>query len=335
VSDRPTGYALLFAAVMFLVLPGLLWATGSSYGFRVAAVALIYVILAASMQLITGVAGLMSLGHAAFFGMGAYTAGLLATKAGWPFLATLPAAGIAGMLLGMLVALPTRRLVSIYFAVATLAIGQMVYVTMLNWVSLTNGPLGITGIPPIRILGFDLASPQAAYFAVAVVAGFALLVAHRCMHSAYGTTLRALREDDQCADAMGLNVARLKIEVFAVSCFLAGIAGALWAHTTGFVGPGDFAFPTSILILAMIVVGGLGSLPGAVAGAVLLILLPEVLRFIGDARQIVVGCIMFAVILYLPKGLIGEVPALEFARRQLRGGWVPPDAAGRQRLGWR
>lgn len=323
----------LLAAALFLVLPALLWASGSSYGFRVAGVALIYVILAASMQLITGVAGLMSLGHAAFFGVGAYTAGLLGTKAGWPFLATVPAAGIAGALLGMVVAIPTRRLVSIYFAVATLAIGQMVYVTMLNWVSLTNGPLGITGIPPIAIFGFDMAAPHLSYFALAGVTAIALVIAHRCMHSGYGTSLRALREDDQCADAMGLNVARLKIEVFAVSCFLAGMAGALWAHTTGFVGPQDFAFPTSILILAMIVVGGLGSLPGAVVGAVLLILLPEVLRFIGDARQIVVGCIMFGAILFLPKGIIGEVPALEFARRQLRAGWRPPQ--GDRRLGWR
>jgi branched-chain amino acid transport system permease protein len=317
---------------VFVLLPLLFWALGSSYAFRIAGIALIFVILAVSMQLVTGVAGLLSLGHAAFYGVGAYTAALLATRLGWPFIVTLPAAGIAAALLGVLLALPTMRLVSIQFAVATLAIGQIVYVTLLNWVSFTNGPMGISAIPPITLMGVEFYSAQASYFVIAVIACLAVWVVHRCTHSTYGTSLRALREDDQCADAMGLNVVRLKIEVFAVACFLAGLAGALWAHSSGYLDPGDFRFDGSILILAMVVVGGLGSVPGAVLGAVLLIVLPEVLRPLGDVRNIAVGVLMLASILFRPKGLIGEISALEFARRQLGRGWRSPDG---RLLGWR
>jgi branched-chain amino acid transport system permease protein len=129
---------------------------------------------------------------------------------------------------------------------------------------------------------------------------------------------------------MGLNVVRLKIEVFAIACFLAGIAGALWAHTTGYVNPGDFRFAESILILAMVVVGGLGSIPGAIIGSALLLLLPEALRAIGEVRILMVGLVMFLCILFLPKGLFGEVSALALARRQFGAAWQPDRG-----LGWR
>lgn len=329
-SGRPAWAG--FALALFVLVPGVLWATGSSYAFRVADTVLIYAILAVSMNLIMGVAGLFSLGHAGFYGVGAYTAALGATKLGLPFIVTVPLAGLAAGLLGALVALPTMRLVSIYFAVATLAIGQMIFVTLLNWVGFTGGPLGIRSIPPPALFGFSLSAPLATYLVCAVCAGFAILVAHRAAHGYYGNALRALREDDQCAGAMGIHVARLRFEVSAVACFLAGIAGALWSHTTGFISPQDFGFPISILILAMVVVGGLGSLPGAIIGATLLILLPELLRPIGDIRQIAVGTVMFLCILFLPKGLFGEVSALAFARRQLGAAWRAPDGSP---VGWR
>ncbi len=321
----------LLALLLLAVLPGALWLAGGGYGFRVATVCAIFAILGVSMQLITGVAGLLSLGHAAFYGVGAYTAAKLGTWLGWPFLLTLPAAGLVTMLAGLLVAVPTMRLVSIYFAVATLGLGQMIYVTLLNWVGFTRGPLGIPGIPGISILGLDLSSAAGTYMVTAVVALFSIAVAHRVAHSYHGTALRALREDDQCAAAMGLDVPRLKLEVFAVSAFLAGLAGALWAHSTGFVSPTDFRFSESILILAMVVVGGLGSIPGAVLGAVLLALLPEALRFAGDVRNIVVGLVMFSCILFLPRGLLGEIETLRVLRR-IGEGWRAPDG---RLLGWR
>lgn len=329
-SGRPAWATFVLA--LFAVIPGGLYLSGSSYAFRVVDTLLIYAMLAVSMNLIMGVAGLFSLGHAAFYGVGAYAAALGSTKLGLPFIVTLPLAGFAAAVLGAVVALPTIRLVSIYFAVATLGIGQMVFVTLLNWVDFTGGPLGIRGIPTPALFGFRLASPLATYMVCAVCAGFAILVAHRAAHGYYGNALRALREDDQCAGAMGIHVVRLKFEVSIVACFLAGMAGALWSHTTGFISPQDFSFPISILILAMVVVGGLGSLPGAVIGAALLIILPEVLRPIGDIRQIAVGTVMFLCILFLPKGLFGEVSALAFARHQLGAAWRAPDGTP---AGWR
>lgn len=321
-----------FFALLFAVIPAALHFSGSGYAFRVVDTVLIFAILAVSMNLITGVAGLLSIGHAAFYGVGAYAAALASTKLGWPMWLTLPFSGLCAALLGVAVALPTMRLVSIYFAVATLGIGQMIYVTLLNWVDFTGGPLGIRGIPRPVLFALDLSGPIGTYMVCAVVCAFSIWVVHRCTHGYFGNALRALREDDQCAEAMGLDIVRLKIQVFAIACFLAGLAGGLWSHTTGFISPADFAFPVSILILAIVVVGGLGSLPGALIGATLLILLPEVLRFVGDIRQIAVGVVMFLSILFLPKGIFGEVSALAFARRQLGAAWQAPDGT---RTGWR
>ena len=301
---------LLAASVAGLVL------NGSSYFSQVAITTMIFVILTASLNFVTGTAGLLTLGHAAFFGVGAYTAALLSTKLGWSFWLTLPASGVVAAAAGLLVALPTMRLTSIYFAVATLGIGEMIYVTQLNWVGLTRGPMGIRSIPSISVFGAD--SMSVALTATAAVMVICLWALHRLTHSFYGNSLRALREDDACADAMGIDVSRLKLEGFAIACFFAGIAGALFAHTTGYISPESFKFGESILVLSMAVVGGLGSLYGSIVGAVLLSVLPELLRDLGSWRMVAVGVVLFVSILFLPKGLVGEVSAIDLVRAQLR-----------------
>jgi branched-chain amino acid transport system permease protein len=220
------------------------------------------------------------------------------------------------------------RLTSIYFAVATLGIGEMIYVTLLNWVGFTRGPMGIRSIPPVELFG--LKGTVASMTFVALLMLLSLWVMHRIAHSYYGNSLRAMREDDACADAMGIDVARLKLESFGVACFFAGVAGALFAHTTGYISPDSFRFGESILILSMVVVGGLGSIYGSVIGAVLLSVLPEMLRDLGSYRMIVVGVVLFLSILFLPKGLVGEVSALDLIRRQIRRA----DSAGSARTSW-
>ncbi len=310
---------------LVLLLAGLA-AFKSSYFNQIAITTMIFVILAASLNLITGSAGLLSLGHAAFFGVGAYTAALLSAHWAWPFWLTLPAAGAVAAAVGALVAIPTMRLTSIYFAVATLGIGEMIYVTLLNWVGVTRGPMGIRSIPGLVVFG-----QQSLVLDMAVTAGVMLLalwVVHRLTHSYYGNSLRALREDDACADAMGIDVGRIKLQSFGMSCCLAGVAGALFAHTTGYISPESFRFGESILILSMVVVGGLGSLYGSIIGAVLLSVLPELLRDLGSYRMIAVGMVLFLSILFLPKGLVGEVSAIGLIRRQIRRS---PD---RQRSAW-
>ncbi len=316
---------LALVAGLVLLLIGLV-AFKSSYFDQIAITTMIFVILSASLNLITGSAGLLSLGHAAFFGVGAYTAALLSTRFGWPFWLTLPAAGAMAALVGAVVAVPTMRLTSIYFAVATLGIGEMIYVTMLNWVGLTRGPMGVRSIPGITLFG-----AEGMVFSMVVTAAVmlaALWVVHRLMHSYYGNSLRALREDDACADAMGIDVGRLKLQSFGVACCLAGFAGALFAHTTGFISPESFRFGESILVLSMVVVGGLGSLYGSVIGAVILTVLPELLRDLGSWRMITVGGVLFFSILFLPRGLVGEVSAIDLIRRQIR------HAPGASRAAW-
>lgn len=326
---RSLSILIIFLAV-FVVLPGILSAVGGGYWFRVTTTIGVFAILTMSANLISGTTGLMSLGHAGFYGIGAYTAALLATGLHWPFYLTLPAAGAVTACFGILLALPTMRLIGIYFAVATLGLGEIIHLTLLNWVGFTRGPMGISAIPGIALDGLFAASDMGNYYAVAIAAVFTAFVLGRLAHSYYGNALRAVREDDQCAASMGLNVVRLKIQSFAFACFFAGVAGALWAHTTGYISPGDFRFSESILILAMIVVGGLGSLPGAVLGAVILLGLPEVLRPIGDYRMIVVGAVMFLSILFLPRGLLGETSVLSLMRRQFALAWD-----NTKQLGWR
>ena len=314
-EDVKTHLNKLLILALVLVLAGLV-AYRSSYFNQVAIITMIFVILSASMNLITGSAGLLSLGHAAFFGVGAYAAALLSTQWGWSFWLTIPVAGLITALVGALVAMPTMRLTSIYFAVATLGIGEMIYVTLLNWVGFTRGPMGIRSIPPVELLG--LKGTVASMTFVALLMLLSLWVMHRIAHSYYGNSLRAMREDDACADAMGIDVARLKLESFGVACFFAGVAGALFAHTTGYISPDSFRFGESILILSMVVVGGLGSIYGSIIGAVLLSVLPEMLRDLGSYRMIVVGVVLFLSILFLPKGLVGEVSAIDLIRRQIR-----------------
>ncbi len=333
-AARPANARMIswgIVALMLVVLPAALHLAQSGYLYQVVNISLIFIILSASMNLITGTAGLLCLGHAAFYGVGAYTAGLLSTKLGWPFLMTLPAAGVVAGLCGVAVALPTMRLVSIYFAVATLGLGEIIYVTLLNWVSFTRGPMGVPGIPPISFFGWEVTGKLGNYYVVAIVTMMSVYAIHRLTHSYYGNAMRSLREDDQCAEAMGIDSVRIKIQVFGVSTFFAGLAGALVAHTAGYISPDYFKFGESILILAMVVVGGLGSVPGSVVGALLLMLLPEFTRKLGDFRMIAVGMVMFLSILLLPKGLWGEVSAVEFVRTKLGEAW----SGGRVKVGWR
>lgn len=324
---------LVLLIILFGVAPFALAAAGKGYYFQIANLVLIYALLSVSLNLVTGVSGLLHLGHAGFYGIGAYVAALLASELKIGFVIGLPAGGLAAAFVAFLVALPTMRLVSIYFAVATLAIGQMIFTVLLNWVPVTKGPNGVQLFSGITLFGQAVKSPLAVYFLVAVIVAGSIWILHRIAHSYYGNALRALREDDQCADAMGLNTVRLKIEAFTLSAFFAGIAGGLWAYTTGYISPNDFNFSNSILILSMVVVGGLGSLPGAIIGAALLIVLPELLRGFGDVRNILVGIILFASILFLPKGLLGEASALQLVRLHLGLGWE--GSGSKREVGWR
>jgi branched-chain amino acid transport system permease protein len=321
---------LLLLAFVFVVVPGVLALTGSGYYIRLAQLTLITVILTTSLNLLVGTAGLLSIAMVAFYGIGAYTSAILATRYGSPFLLNILASGAVAAAIGFLLALPIMRLVSIFFAVATLGIAASFHTIVLNWSDLTRGAMGIPRIPPLSAFGYDLSGPFASYYVIAVVCAVAVGIVHRLTHSYYGNAVRAVREDEDCARAMGIGALRLKVEVFTVSAFFLGAAGSLLAHTALYISPDMFQLIESILVLTAIVVGGLGSVPGAVAGAFILVLVPEAVRGLGDLRALAFGCVLFLSILLLPRGLFGEVSALRLIRRQLGLG-----RDGGRGLGWR
>ncbi len=300
--------------LVLLLLPAGLVALNQSYLFRLAELSMLFVILAASLNLVTGTAGLVSLGHAAFYAVGAYTAAILAARTGLGLEATLPASVLVAGTVAFVVAIPAIRLVRIFFTVATLSVGEIINITILNWDALTRGPMGLRGVPSLSLFGWPLGSRLATYFTIAAVTVLVLCIVHRLTNSAYGNALRALREDDQSAGGMGINTALMKVGAFALSGGLAGAAGCLLAHSTGYISPDMFGLDQSILILTMVVVGGLGSLPGAVVGACVLILVPELARSAGHLRTVMVGLVLYFSILLLPKGLLAEAWALRVSR---------------------
>jgi branched-chain amino acid transport system permease protein len=317
------GRSGLVLAVLGSAAVAALLASGSGYLMQVGVTTLVYVLLACSLNLVTGTAGMLSLGHMAFAGLGAYTSALLATRLGWPPALAMPAAAALVAAFGAAVALPTMRLSSIYFAVATLAIGELVGLVLLNWVGLTRGPMGLRAVPLFSLGGDQGPAVQLVVCAVVVAAALALIM--RLVHSDYGRALRALREDEACAVSMGVDTRRLRLETFAISSFFAGLAGALLAHTTGYISPDNFRFTESVLVLAMVVVGGLGSVTGAAIGATLLVVVPELLRDLGSLRMIGVGLVLFLCILFLPRGLLGEHRVL---RRRAHGATAPAARVG-------
>ncbi len=305
--DRRAGLFAWLATLLavLVVLPLAAQFLQSGYWLRLIELSLIFSILAASLNLLTGTAGLVSLGHAAFYAVGAYTAALV-SRANGDLLLTLPASLLLSGAFAAIVAVPMLRLLRVFFTVATLSVGEIVTVVLTNWDGVTGGPNGFRGIPGFRVAGIAFPGGLGEYYVIALVSLASLWCVDRLTRSYYGSSLRALREDEASANAMGIDTRTLKIGVFAISGGLAGIAGCLTAHSTRYISPDMFGLDQSILILTMVVVGGLGSLPGAITGAFLLTIAPELLRTAGHFRMVMVGALLFGAILLFPKGLFPE-----------------------------
>ena len=259
---------------------------------------------ALGLQLLLGFSGQLSIGQAAFYAIGAYASGLLSVKLGMPFIAAFFAAGvIAGAV--SLVMVPITRLTGASLAVATLGFSILVYLLIKNEEWLTGGSFGLMGIPRASLFGYVLAKPAYAYLlCVAVAAGvyFSLL---RLQRSRFGRAINAIRQNEDAARACGVKVTLLKSQCFVIAAFVAGLAGSLYAHQVRYLAPTDFTFWKSVEILIMVVIGGMGSLFGAVLGAAVVVLLPEVLREVGDYRMLVFGGILMVVMLFGEGGLAG------------------------------
>ncbi|TGU72797.1 branched-chain amino acid ABC transporter permease [Geomonas terrae] len=268
----------------------------------------IAIVLALGLNVITGLTGQLSLGHAAFMSIGAFTSAMVTIKTGLPFVANLAVTGVVTAIVAAMIGFPILRLTGDYLAICTLGFAEIVKVFFLNFEP-TNKALGLT-VPPAKT-----AIPMPIY--VWVVAIFAIVLVTFVQNSRFGRALKAIREDEIAADAMGINTARYKIQAFALGSFLAGIGGGLYAHFLSYINPSDFGFLKSVDILAMVVLGGLGSVPGAVIGSSILASAPEFLRFMSQYRMLVYGALLVFLMVFRPNGLLGGVNLTDLLLRAI------------------
>jgi len=294
-----TRWVTLLAVAALIVLP---WLEADRFVLHVLSLIAIASIVAMGLQLLLGCSGQLSIGQAAFYGIGAYTSALLTTKLGVPFPLALLGAGIVAAVASLLM-VPITRLTGAYLAVATLGFSIIVYLFLKNEEWLTGGSYGFISIPRVALFGFVLRDPMYSYYLNVGVAAIVYLTFARIQGSRFGRAVNAIREDPDAARACGLRVTLLKSECFVIAAFVAGLAGSLYAHEVRYLAPNDFTFWKSIEILIMVVIGGVGSLAGAILGAAVVVGLPEFLRGIGDYRMPVFGAILIATMLFGEGGL--------------------------------
>jgi len=269
----------------------------------------IHTMLAVGLNLLLGFAGQISLGQAAFFGLGAYISGILTTAHSVnPWLAMALAALTVGIL-AFFIGFPILKLKGHYLAMATLGLGIIAYIVFNEAVELTGGPSGLSGIPNLSLGSIVFDSDIKNYYLIWSFTLITILLSLNLAHSRIGRALRAIHDSEVAATVMGVNARLLKVQIFALSAFISTIAGSLYAHTMTFVSPASFGFNFSIELVTMVIIGGLGSIYGSFLGAAILTLLPEVLRAFQDYDIIVYGLILILITMFMPGGLIRGVPS--------------------------
>lgn len=273
----------------------------------------IYTVLVQSYNLVLGYIGSLHLGHIGFYAVGAYTSALL-TINGVPFLISLLTATAMGALVGFLVGLPSMRLKRDYLAIATLAFGEIIRLTAANWISLTNGPLGITKIPRPTIFGYVFQSSTSTLLLYLLLAGIAQFIMYKIIHSPYGKVIETIREDELASRALGKNTTRIKLQVFTISAGFAAFAGCLYAHAFNYIDPTLYKISETATLLIMVILGGLGNFWGAIAGAFGTYFIFEPIRFLpisatilGPLRRFLYAITFIIIILFRPQGLIGKL----------------------------
>ncbi len=297
-------WALATLAVAAFALP---LAAKAPYLLQTLTNAWLSALLALSLTLIAGTAGQISFGQAGLLAIGGYASALLALDLGMPPWISIPLAGLITSVLGTLLVFPAFRLRGHYIAIATLAIGEIVSLVILNWESLTQGAMGLSGIPPLSLFGYELDDARSVYWlCLAAVVGFALLQT-RLLNSHFGRTLRALREDEVAARSYGIGLDRYKALAFAFGGFGAGISGGITAHLYSYLNNQTFDSQLSLLALTMVILGGMGNVVGAIAGAVILVGLPEIFRVAAEYRILIYGIVLLLLIRFRPQGLFGTI----------------------------
>ena len=294
-------WALIAAAVVLLVLPF----TASGYVLYVVNLLMVFVVLALGMHVVIGEAGQFALSHTAFYGIGIYTAGLVNTTWHPPFVVSIIAGGLLSAVLGYVIGLLALRMRDIYLALATFAFGEAMQWVFLNWEQVTGGSNGMR-MQPAELFGLKLSNDLQAYPFVVLLAALMLWLTVALSRSQFGSCLRAVRESDVAALAMGINVKAMKQTAFAISAAFAGVAGGMYTLFTSFIHPESLGFQTTILVLTMVVVGGIGSVRGAVAGAIAFGLISELLRQALSIQEVIYGAILMGFMMFKPRGLFAS-----------------------------
>jgi len=284
-----------------------------SYLLHILIMVNIYAVLALSLNLLVGYTGLLSLCHAAFYGIGAYTGALLMVEVGLGFWLALLLAVTVTVLLSFTISIPSLRLSGDYFVLASLGFQVIVFTALYNWTALTNGPYGISGIPSPSFFGTTVNSPLAYFLFTGVVALVCTSLLHLIGESPFGRVLKAVREDEMAASALGKDVSRFKVTAFAIAAGFAAVSGVLFAGYLRYIDPTSFTIMESVFILSIIIIGGTGNTVGPLLGTVLLLFLPEALRFLGipdaiaaNMRQVIYGLVIIVMLRFRPEGLRGE-----------------------------
>ena len=311
---------VLFALVALAIAAGL----DNEYYFTLLNFIGIHTLLVVGLNLLLGYAGQISLGHAAFFGLGAYTSGILTATCGVsPWLA-LPAGLVLSGSAAFLIGVPALKLRGYYLAMATLGFGIIVSIILNEAQPLTGGPSGLPGIPPLTLAGFPLNTARRLYPLIWLAVGVILALSANLVDSRAGRALRALHDSEAAAASLGVDTARLKLKIFIWSALYASLAGSLYAHSLNFIAPASFGFMFSIKLVAMVVLGGMASIWGSLLGAGVLTLLPEVLTVFHDFEVVIFGAILMVVMIFLPRGLVrGLLDLREFRRYKRKESYIP------------
>lgn len=301
--QRMKGVAILALALVLIgAVPHL-----DSYSIRVADGVLIYTLLGMGLNLVVGYAGLLDLGFVAFYAVGAYTYALLASPQfgiHLPFLLILPLGALLGAIFGILLGVPVLRLRGDYLAIVTLGFGEIIRVLLNNADAVTNGPQGIIGIYKATAFGISLTKPIDFFWVLLIACFVCGTVVYRLERSLLGMAWAAIREDQDAARGVGINTTRAKLAAFAISAAIGGLTGVIFAAFQRYVSPDSFSLNESILIILIIVIGGVGNIFGVFVGAVVLVLLPELLRQFDAYRMLVLGLVMAILIVLRPQGLL-------------------------------
>jgi len=282
----------------------------STYQTNIMASALIYVVLGLGLNIVVGLAGLLDLGYVAFYAVGAYSYALLNHHFGWGFWTVLPLAGALAALFGILLGFPVLRLRGDYLAIVTLGFGEIIRIILENWDEFSFGPSGISNIARPSLFGIKFSVEGSLifiYYLIVALVLFTIFVVNRLQNSRLGRAWMALKEDEIACQAMGINKVKTKLTAFALGATWAGFAGVIFAAKTTFVNPASFTFFESVVILSIVVLGGMGSIPGVIVAALLMILLPEYLRAFSDYRMLLFGAAMVLVMVFKPQGLIPNI----------------------------